>query len=235
MFILAFAFGAFWGVLCTLPNAFWKVNEIITTLLMNYVAILFVNYFVYGPWKDPNGANFPVTAYFAEYATLPTLFGLYQIPFGLLFGVFIALILYFVMSRTTFGYEISAIGESRRAAAYAGINIRRNIILVMLISGGICGLAGMNEVSGVMERLLPNVSGGYGYTAIIIAYLSKFNPLTIVLVSLLFGGLLSGAQSLQLLSIPSQIVTMMQGVILFFVLASEFFARYKFTLVREVK
>jgi len=233
MFIVAFAFGAFWGVLCTLPNALWNVNEIITTLLMNYVAILFVNYFIYGPWKDPDGNNFPVTAFFSDYALLPKLFGSAQISFGLVFGIAIALILYLVMNRTTFGYEISAIGESRRAAAYAGIDIKRNIILVMLIGGGICGLAGMNEVSGVVERMLPDASGGYGYTAIIIAYLSRFNPLVIVLVSLLFGGLLSGAQSLQLLSIPSQVVTMIQGIVLFFILASEFFLRYKFTLMKK--
>jgi simple sugar transport system permease protein len=233
MCIVAFAFGAFWGVLCTLPSALWRVNEIITTLLMNYVAILFVNYFVFGPWKDPDGNNFPVTAFFGDAALLPKLFGSAQVSFGIVFGIVIAVILYFVMNRTTFGYEIAAIGESRRAAAYAGIDIKRNIVLVMLIGGGICGLAGLNEVSGVMERMLPNIGGGYGYTAIIIAYLSRFNPIVIVLVSLLFGGLLSGAQSLQLLSFPSQVVTLIQGIVLFFFLASEFFSRYKFTLIKK--
>jgi simple sugar transport system permease protein len=233
MFVMSFVFGAFWGVLCTLPNALWKVNEIITTLLMNYVAILFANYFIFGPWKDPDGNNFPITAVFDSHALMPKLFGTAQISFGLVFGLLIAAILYVVMSRTTFGYEISAIGESRRAAAYAGISIKRNIILVMLISGGICGLAGLNEVSGVMERMQLDIAGGYGYTAIIIAYLSRFNPVVVVIVSVLFGGMLSGAQSLQLLSVPSQVVTMIQGIILFFILASEFFLRYKVTLVRK--
>lgn len=233
MLLAAFLGGALWGAICILPNALWQVNEIITTLMMNYIAIFFVNYFVYNPWRDPAGSNFPLTAQFEESALLPKMLGAAEVPAGLFIGIAAAAVLYFLMRRTTIGYEISSIGQSRKASACSGMDIRRNILLVMLISGGVCGLAGLNETAGVMGRLMPDVSAGYGYTAIIIAYLSKFNPLAVVAVSIAFGGMQSGAQSLQVMAIPSQIVTMVQGVILFFVLAAEFFSHYKIILVKK--
>lgn len=230
--LAGFLGGAIWAVIAILPNALWKVNETIITLLMNYVAILWVNYFVYGPWRDPKGLNFPLSAMFTKAARLPS-FGRTNIHAGLILAIAIAFILYFVLKRTTWGYQITVIGESRRAATYAGMNIRKNVILVMLLSGGIAGLAGMAQVAGITYRLQPDLSGGYGYTAIIIAYLSKFNPLLVVIVSVLFGGLQNAGFQLQILGVPSEVVAMTQGAILFFVLGGEFFTRYKVVRVKK--
>ncbi len=226
MFTAGFLGGAFWGFLSALPRALLGVNETITTLLLNYVAILWVDYLVYGPWKDPEGFNFPLTAVFSESAKLPT-FGNSRVHIGIMIAVILALMIYIILMYTKWGYEIRIIGESQDAAKYAGINISRNIILVMLLSGGLAGLAGMVEVSGITHRLQPGISTGYGYTAIIIAWLSKLNPFVIILVSILFGGLLVGGYSIQTMGLPASTVFMLQGLILFFVLGGEIFTSYR--------
>lgn len=234
MFIAGFLGGALWGLLPAIPRAFLGVNETITTLMLNYVAILWVSYLVYGPWKDPQGFNFPLTAPFRESATLPT-FGDSRVHLGLIFALAAVVIIYIVLKYTRWGYEIKISGESRNAARYAGMNIGRNILLVMFLSGGLAGLAGMAEVSGIIHRLQHGISTGYGYTAIIIAWLSKLNPWAIIIVSFLLGGLLVGGFSIQTSGIPSATVFMLQGLILFFVLGGEIFTRYRLKLQRRRK
>lgn len=226
MFLAGFIGGGIWGMLPAIPRALFKVNETITTLMMNYIAILWVNYLVYGPWKDPNGYNFPLSAPFTEAAILPTL-GDSRIHFGLVIGLVAALIIFIMLRRTKWGFEVRVIGESPGAAKYAGINIFKNILLVMFLSGGLAGIAGMTEVSGVIQRLTPEISNGYGYTAIIIAWLSKLNPWAIIVVSFLFGGLQVGGYSVQSSGVPAAIVAMLQGAILFFVLGGEILNRYE--------
>ena len=218
--------GGFWGLLPALPRAYLGTNEIITTLMLNYVAILWVEYLVYGPWRDPHGYNFPLTAPFSPGAILPAL-GNTRIHAGLILGLFLALALWVILYRTRWGFEIRVIGESPAAARYAGINITRNILLVMLASGAICGLAGMVEIAGLMHRLQPGFSPGYGYTAIIIAWLSKLHPGAVVLVAFLFGGLQVGGYMVQTSGIPAATVAMLQGSILFFVLGGEILLRYR--------
>jgi len=231
MFVAGFVCGAVWALIPAIPRAFLNVNEIITTLMLNYVAILWVEYLIYGPWKDPEGFNFPLTRQFTEGAILPTL-GDSRIHFGLIIGLLAAIAIYFILHYTKWGYEIRVIGESEVAARYAGINVKRNILLAMLISGGLAGLAGMSEVSGLAHRLQPGVSIGYGYTAIIIAWLAKLNPWVIIVVSFLFGGLLVGGYALQTVGLPWATASMLQGAILFFVLGGDIFSRYKFTFRR---
>ncbi len=226
MILAGFVAGGLWGFLPAIPRAFLKVNETITTLLMNYIAILWVDYLVYGPWKDPNGLNFPLTAPFSEGAILPTL-GDTRIHAGLIIGLVVAVIVYIVLKFTKWGYEIKVSGESPEAAKYAGINFTKNILLVMFISGGLAGIAGMTEVSGITQRLQHGFSPGYGYTAIIIAWLARLNPWAIVVVSFLFGGLLVGGFSIQTSGYPSATVAMLQGAILFFVLGGEIFVKYR--------
>lgn len=225
----AFIAGGFWGLLPAIPRALFKVNETITTLMLNYVAILFSNYLIYGPWKDPQGYNFPLTAMFPTSATLPTL-GDTRIHYGLFFCLIAAVILYILLWHTKWGYEIRVIGESPVAAKYAGMNIIKNILIVMFISGGLAGLAGMAEVSGISQRLQPGLSPGYGYTAIIVAWLSRLNPFTMIGVSFLFGGLLVGGYTMQTSGLPAAMVSMLQGAILFFVLGGEIFTRYRIRL-----
>ena len=138
------------------------------------------------------------------------------------------MLLSFVWRRTKWGFEVSIIGDNPQAARYSGIRLARNIMLVMAISGGFAGLAGMSEVSGVVHRLQERFSPGYGFTAIIIAWLAKLNPIGIVVVSYLFGGLLVGGDAIQ----PAGIAQLLQGVILFVVVGGEMLLRYRIRVVR---
>lgn len=218
--------GGAWALLTAIPRAYIGVNETITTLMLNYVAIFWVDYLVYGPWRDPEGFNFPLTATFGQGAVLPTLGGT-RIHLGLILGLIMAVVLYVVIYRTKWGYEVRIIGESEQAARYAGMNIRRQIILVMFVSGAICGLAGMSEVSGLLHRLRPGFSPGYGYTAIIVAWLAKLNPMVTVIVAVLFGALETGGYIIQTSGISATMVSVLQGTLLFFVLGGERLVRYR--------
>lgn len=227
MVLAGFIGGALWGLVPGVLRAYFKVNEIITSLMLNYVAILFSEYLVHGPWRNPQGFGFPGTASFPDTAWLPRLLPT-RVHLGLLFGLIAALVLFVILRRTVWGYEIRVIGENKRAARYAGMNIARNILLVMALSGGLAGIAGMSEVSGVAHQLQRNLSPGYGYTAIIVAWLAKLNPWVIVLVSFLFAGLLVGGDQLQAsMGLPAAIAPMLQGTILFFLLGGEALARYR--------
>ena len=228
MLLVGFLAGGLWALISVLPKVYLGVSEVIVTLLMNYVAILFSEYFIYGPWRDPNGDNMPFSAPFEANAKLPSLFGS-GVHAGLLVALVAAVLLYFVLRRTVWGYQLKVIGESQNAARYAGMSIRRNIL--MLISGGLAGLAGVCEVAGTVGILKTGISNDAGYTAIIIAYLSKFNPLVVVLVSILFGGLQAGSYSMQLVGLPVQIVPLLQGAILLFVLAAEYLTHYQIVRV----
>jgi ABC-type uncharacterized transport system permease subunit len=232
MFMAGFTGGALWGLIPAIPRALKGVNETLTTLMLNYVAIFWVGYLVYGPWRDPQSYNFPITPDFSQNAILPHL-GNTRIHAGILIALGLVVIVYFVIQHTVWGYEIRVAGESRRAADYAGINVVRNILLVMLISGGLCGLAGYCEVAGIFRKLQHTISPGYGYTAIIIAWLAKLNPWAIVVVAFLFGGLISGGYTMQAAGLPSTTVTMLQGVILFFVLGGEILTRYRIRFIRK--
>lgn len=219
--------GALWALIPGVLKAYFKVNEIITSLLLNYVAILFSEYLVYGPWKNPQGFGFPGTAPLPDAAWLPRIAPT-RVHLGLLFGLIAAALLFVILRRTWWGYEIRVIGENERAARYAGIDIVRNILLVMALSGALAGIAGMSEVAGVAHQLQRDLSPGYGYTAIIVAWLAKLNPWAIVVVSFLFAGLLVGGDQLQIsMGLPAAIAPMLQGTILFFLLGGEVLARYR--------
>ncbi|WP_088187485.1 ABC transporter permease [Desulfosporosinus sp. FKA] len=222
--------GGLWALIPALPKAFWNVNETISSLLLNYVAYLWIAYLVYGPWKDPKGNNFPLTKQFSDNGTIPV-FGNTRISYALFLMFIIAVILFFILKHSKWGYEIRVSGSSRKAADYAGMSYIKNVLLVMFLSGSISGIAGMAEVSGVLHRLQQTISPGYGYTAILIALLARLNPISILLVSFLMGGLLVGGYSLQTSGFPSSMVSMFQGSILFFVLAGEMFNNYR--LVRK--
>lgn len=234
MLLAGFSAGAFWALLPAIPRAYLKVNETITTLLMNYIAILWADYLVYGPWKDPDGFNFPLTAKFVPAAILPALGGS-RIHLGLVFAVIAAIALYILIGHTKWGYEVRVIGESPAAARYAGMNIKKNICIVLLLSGGLAGIAGMSEVSGIAGRLQHGLSPGYGYTAIIIAWLARLHPASLALVSFLFGGLLVGGYAIQLIGLPAATVNMLQGLILFFVLGGQILTNYTIRFSRAPK
>jgi ABC-type uncharacterized transport system permease subunit len=236
MAVAGFVGGALWGLIPGVLKAKLNVNEIITTLMLNYVAALWNNYFVYGPWSERGFGltpQFPRSAWlprFTDFASAVPAFRGLTAHFGIFLGVALAVVLWVVWRRTRWGFEVSVIGDNPRAARYAGINLTRNIMLVMALSGGLAGLAGMSEVSGVVHRLQERFSPGYGFTAIIVAWLAKLNPLAIVLVSYLFAGLLVGGDAIQ----PAGIAQLLQGVILFVVVGGEMVLRYRVRVVRDV-
>lgn len=218
-------FGAIPGFL----KARLNINEIITTLMLNYVGYKWVEYFiVVGPWSI---GDFESTGYFPTSATwprlteyadrVPILSGLTTHP-GILLGVAAAILLAWVLYRSRWGYEIRVIGDNPNAARYAGISLRRNILLVMMVSGALAGLAGMNEVAALRE-LNGRFQKGFGFTGVIVAWLARLNPLAAIIVAFLFGGLLVGTKMIM----PQGIASMLQGVILFVVVGTELLFRYR--------
>ena len=231
MILFSIAAGGIWGLLTAIPRTYFQVNELVTSLMLNYVALLAMDYFVFGPWKDPKGMNFPGTPVFTDAQSLPVL-GDTRLHLGLLFGI-IAIVLYgFFIKYTRWGYELRLIGANSEAAKNAGIRISRHILLVMLISGGLAGLAGMAEVSGVTHRLMYGISPGYGYTAIIVAWLAKLHPVGLIVSSFLFGGLIVGGYSVQTIGLPSSISEMLQGAILFFLIAGGTINKFRLRRIR---
>lgn len=232
MLVAGFLAGALWGLIPGALKGLLQVNEIITSLMLNYVAILWTGYFIFGPWKDPQGYGFPGTATF-EAARFPRIPGT-RIHLGLLLGLLAALLLTLALRRTRWGYEIRVIGENPKAARYAGISLVKNILLVMFLSGGLAGLAGVSELCGLtVPRLEQGLSPGYGYTAIIVAWLARLHPWAIVLVSFLFAGLLVGGDRVQIaMHLPRAAANILQGIVLFAVLGGELFARYRVRIIR---
>jgi len=229
MALLSLIFGALW---CLVPAALklrTGANETLVTLMFNYIAQKWVSYLQYGPWRDPAGNGFPKIARFSPNAVLPSVFGVH---IGWIIMLVTALLLYIMIKRTKQGYEISVVGDSPNTARYAGINVPRVILITVALSGGLCGLAGMMEASAIENSLSENLSGGLGFTAVITAWLAQLDPLATVIVSFLFSMLIQGGRFLQSsLQIPASMSQILQGIIIFFVLGSEFFVRYR--LVRR--
>lgn len=229
--------GALWGFIPGFLKARFNVNEIISSLMMNYIAIAWNNFFIFAVWSEGGfqmSPQFPRTAWLprlTDYSqTTPILRGL-TTHLGLIIGLVAAAIVWWIVFRSRWGYEIRLIGDNPRAARYAGINIVRNTILVMMLSGALAGLAGMSEISGVVHRLQGSISPGYGFTAIIIAWLAKLNPLIVVPVAILFGALILAGREIQ----PSGIPTLLQGIILVSLIASDFLLRYKIRFTKKTQ
>ncbi len=229
--IVGGAYGAIPGIL----KATRGVNEIIVTLMLNYVAALWISYWVFGPWSE---GGFQLTPQFPREAWLPRLsdfadlvpaFSGLTVHLGLVFGLVAAVLVRFLLFRSRRGYEIRLIGDSPRAARYAGINVARNTVIVFAISGALAGLAGMSEVSGVVHRLQQAISPGYGFTAIIVAYIAKLHPYGVIVAAIAFGALILAGREIQ----PSGIPAMIQGIILFSLIASEVALRYRVRIERR--
>ncbi|MGF7048976.1 simple sugar transport system permease protein [Paenibacillus sp. DS2015] len=218
--------GAAWGLLTAIPKAYFGVNELISSLMLNYIALLFLDYLVYGPWRDPKGFNFPGSKEFELNQQLITLFGT-RVHIGILFALIAVVLFSFFMNHTRWGYEMRIIGSNPNAASYAGMNINKQILVVMMISGGLAGLAGASEVSGVTHRLMYGISPGYGYTAIIVAWIAKLNPWGMIVSSVMFGGLIVGGYSVQTIGLPSSMSLMLQGAMLFFLIGGDMAGRFR--------
>ncbi|MDO5115341.1 MAG: ABC transporter permease [Synergistaceae bacterium] len=236
MFLLMFAAaaiaGGLWGMLAGFLRARWNVSETITTLMLNYIGINLSEYFIYGPWKDPMSMGFPFTPNFPDAARLWVFEGT-RIHAGLFIALAVAVVLQIALKRSKWGYEITVTGENPRAARYAGINIAANILLVTFIGGAIAGLAGFGEIAGLHGRMSRGFSMGYGYTGILVAWLARLSPIYVPLVSFLMGVLLVGGDTLQVvMGLPLASLQILQGLILFSVLAAETFSRFKISFVR---
>lgn len=233
MMLAAVAAGGLWAWIAGVMRTALRMNETITTLLLNYVAINWITYLVYGPWKDPKGNNFPLSPIFSQNAWLPAFWG--RVHVGLFIALALAPVLWWALRSTRWGYQIRVIGESPGAAGYAGMPINRQILVVMFVSGALAGLAGMMEVSGVVHRLQTSLSPGYGYTAIILAYVAKLSPLALVPVAIFFGGLQNGGYAVQTLGVPLATVGMIQGLLLFTVLGAEILTTHRLQLARPAR
>jgi simple sugar transport system permease protein len=223
--------GALWGVIPGVLRAWFGASEIITSLMLNYVAILSSEFLIHGPWRDPQAFGFPGTPSLPMAGWLAN-WGTTRVHLGLLFGLLAALVLWIMLRRTRWGYEIGVMGENPRAALYAGMPTKRTILLVMALSGALAGLAGMSEVAGIGHQLQRNLSPGYGYAAIIVAWLGRLHPLGAVLVAFLLAALTVGGDQIQMsLGLPAAIAPMLQGTILFFLLGGDVLTRYRVTRV----
>ena len=233
MIIGGFLGGAIWGLIPGLLRARFHVNEIITSLMLNYVAILWLEHLYFGPWRDPAGRGFPGTAMFAETAWFPRFFGT-RIHLGLPIGLVAALVIWYVLAYTHWGYQIRVAGANPRAAQYAHINIAHNILWVMVISGGLAGLAGICETAGIHYRLQQGLAVGNGYMGIVVAWLGRLRPGAILMISILLGGLMVGGDQLQIsMQVPSAIGLALQGAILFCVLGGQVFQDYELKIQKN--
>lgn len=233
MFLIGGAAGAVYALLAGVLKAKLGLNEIIVTLMLNYVASNLLVYFVTGPWKGKGEWGFPQTDKFPDYATLATIPGTRIHYLTLILALASTLVLYFLLFKTKVGYELRVMGDNPEAARFAGMRTTSLILTTMLISGALAGIAGVGEVAGIHMRLKRGISPGYGFTAIIPAWLSNLNPLLVIPASVFVGGIFVGSDVIQIsLRLPFGVVNVFNGIVLILLAASDFFARYK--LVIEV-
>lgn len=225
MMVASIICGGLWALIPAILKAKFSTSETLVTLMLNYIAIKWISYLQYGPWKDPKAIGFPKIASFESNAVLPSIFGVH---IGWIIALALVIIIHIMLNYTKLGYEISVLGESETTARYAGMNVTKIMIISILISGGLCGIAGMMQASAIEQTLNDQLSSGLGFTAVITTWLAQLSAPMTVIVSFLFSVLLQGGAFLQSsLKIPSAVAEVLQGVIIFFVLGSEFFIRYK--------
>ncbi len=218
--------GMAWGAIPAFLRNRFHANEILTSLMLVYVIQLFLDWLVRGPWRDPKGFNFPKTITFADWQLLPYLTS--GIHLGVVISLVVALALGFVMSRTLKGFEITVTGHSPRAARFSGFSENRTVMFCMMLSGGLAGLAGAIEISSVVGQLQPQISPGYGFSAIIVAFLGRLNPVGAIFAGLLLALSYIGGEAVQTaLQIPDKITRVIQGILLFYVLACDTLILYR--------
>ena len=244
MIVAGAAGGAALALIPAVLRAFLSTNEIITSLMLNYVASLVLSYLIFDSqsyWRDtssPTAKVFPQGKNFPDAASWPTSHaGSLVVPFGLLLGVVIATLVWLLYTRTRFGFEVQVIGDSPRAATYAGMRTRRKILAVMALSGAIAGIGGASQDGDFRHTLDPRglTSAGYGYAGIVIAALARYNPFAVCLVAFLLGGLQNAGYTLQGVDFPSGLVGVMQGLILFSALGGELLVRYRVRFARRTR
>ncbi len=232
MFALGFVFGAGYCVIPAILRSRFNVNEVITTLMLNYIAMQLVSYLIDGPWKGKTQHGYPYTDPFPAAARIPRIPGTYVHYPTLILAVAACIALYYFMKRSKTGYEIKVTGYSPRAGQYAGMSCARTLLIVALISGGLAGIAGVGEVAGIHGRLMyPHyVSGGYGFTAIIVAWLSRLHPAGVIASSIFVSAILVGGDAMRL-RVPLASVNIFTGLILVMLVSTEILRTHRVRLV----
>ena len=228
MFIAGFIGGAFWGLIPAVLKLRFSINEVISTLMLNYICAEFLTLLIVGPWKSKKKFGFPYTDDLPDSAILSLLPGTRIHIVTLMLALFTVFLLSLVIYKTRFGYEVRVIGENPDAAKYAGIDFTRTTLLIMTISGGMAGLAGVGEVAGIHHYLSypDSISSGYGFTAIIVAWLAKLNPVYVIFSGLFFAGVLVGGDAIQIsLGLPAATVEIFNGTMLIFLIMGDFFTK----------
>ncbi len=206
----------------------FDVNEILTSLMLTYVATLFLSILVYGPWRDPAGFNFPQSRMFSEWELLPIILEGTRLHLGFPIAVLIAIAAWVVLTKTVVGFELRVVGQAPQAAAYAGFHRNRVVWLCLLASGGLAGLAGLFEIAGPIGQLIPTLTPGYGFTAIIVAFLGRLHPIGIIFAGLMMALSYIGGENAQVeVGLPQAITGVFQGLLLFILLATDFLTRYR--------
>lgn len=238
LLVLLFCFlgGALLGLLSGWLKVRFNVDEIISTVMMNYIILYFLSFMLSaeGPWREP-GSYYQQTVLIPAGLRFPVLFPRSEVHLGFLVALTCAIIVKVMLDKTPLGYEIRALGFNPRALKFKGTNISRLIMVTLLLSGGLAGLAGAGELYGVQHRLLMDLSNGLGYAGIIVAMLAGLDPIGVVLAALLFGGLINGAYRLQTVTgVPSAFVDAIQAIVLLCVLASFVLSRFQIRRVVDV-
>ncbi|MBH67623.1 MAG: sugar ABC transporter permease [Rhodospirillaceae bacterium] len=220
--------GVFWGMIPALLKTRFNANEILTSLMLSYIAILTLSFLVHGPWRDPAGYNFPESRIFSEFAMLPVIIEDTRLNLGAVFSLIAVVLGWIFFSRTIWGFQLRVLGLAPAAAKFAGYSQANLIWTSMLLSGGLAGLAGISEVTGTIGQLLPSVSPGYGFTAIIVAFLGRLNPIGVLFAGLVMALSYIGGENAQIeIGLPAAVTGLFQGILLFFLLACDVLARYR--------
>ena len=232
--------GALGGALYALIPALCKVrfgaSEILTSLMLVYVADLLMDYLVRGPWRDPKGMNFPTTAEFDPVATVPLLIDGSRLHAGALVALIVVALATVMLGRTVKGFEIRVVGAAPKAARFAGFNSNQLVLFTFAVSGALAGLAGIIEVAGPIGHLQPGISPGYGFTAIIVAFLGRLNPVGILVAGLFLALTFIGGEGAQIsMKVPLDVTKVFQGILLFFVLACDSMILYRVRLIASSK
>jgi len=224
--------GMFWAGIVALLKLKFNANEILTSLMLVYIAQLILVWLVTGPWRDPQGFGFPQSAMFGAGATTPD-FGTTSIHLGCVLAPLLAVALWLVMSRSVLGFQLRVVGQAPRAARYAGFSNARLTWIALLVSGGLSGLAGIIEVTGPIGQLTTTITPGYGFTAVIVAFLGRLHPVGVIFAALLLALSYLGGDAAQIsLNMPNSITNIFQGVLLFYLLGVDVLILYS---IRRVK
>ena len=225
--------GALWASITAWLRDRFNANEILVSLMLVYVAQQLISWLVQGPWRDPNGYGFPQTELFAAAARVPVLFEGARIHVGGVLVLVMAAAIWWLLARSVIGFQLKVVGLAPRAALYAGFSSRRSLWIVLLLSGALAGLAGGLEVAGPIGQLTSTISPGYGFAAIIVAFVGRLHPVGVILASLLMALFYIGGELAQSrLGLPSALTGVYQGLLLFFLLACDTLVNYRVQAAR---